>query len=184
MFIINLIQTVYDAVTDIFNEYLPMIKSLAYSLLKDYQLSEDAAQEALIRLSKNVDKIDNINSNASKNYIYTVTKNEALKLLKEKNNRKDHETDVQFYDEYGFNNVEGALDIEAFCDKYGFSLEISEILQSLSETDKDIIIYKYGAGYTLKEIAILMALDRELVYKRHQRALEKLRTVLEANNEK
>ena len=76
------------------------------------------------------------------------------------------------------------MDIEAFCDKYGFSLEISEMLQSLSETDKDIIIYKYGAGYTLKEIAILIDLDRELVYKRHQRALEKLRTVLEADNEK
>ena len=184
MFIISIIQTVYDAVTDIFNKYLPMMKSLANSLLKDYQLSEDAVQEALIRLSKNVDKIDNINSNASKNYIYTVTKNEALKLLKEKNSRKYFETDVQFYDEYAFNNIEGALDIKAFCDQYGFGLEISEMLQNLSETDKDIIIYKYGAGYTLKEIAELMALDRELVYKRHQRALEKLRTVLEAGNEK
>ena len=184
MFIINLIQTVYDAITDIFNKYLPMMKSLAYSLLKDHQLSEDAVQEALIRLFKNTDKIDNINSKSSKNYIYTVTKNEALKILAEKNNRKDYETDVQFYDEYGFNNVEGALDIKAFCDQYGFGLEISEMLQNLSETDKDIIIYKYGAGYTLKEIAELMALDRELVYKRHQRALEKLRTVLEAGNEK
>lgn len=143
MFIISIIQTVYDAVTDIFNKYLPMMKSLANSLLKDYQLSEDAVQEALIRLSKNVDKIDNINSDTSKNYIYTVTKNEALKLLEEKNNRKNHETYVQFYDEYGFNNIEGALDIEAFCDQYGFGLEISEILQNLSETDKDIIIYKY-----------------------------------------
>lgn len=82
MFIINLIQTVYDAVTDIFNKYLPMMKSLANSLLKDYQLSEDAVQEALIRLSKNVDKIDNINSNASKNYIYTVTKNEVYQSRK------------------------------------------------------------------------------------------------------
>ena len=77
------------------------MKSLAYSLLKDHQLSEDAVQEALIRLFKNTDKIDNINSKSSKNYIYTVTKNEALKILAEKNNRKDYETDVQFYDEYG-----------------------------------------------------------------------------------
>ena len=83
LFIISIIQTVCDAVTDIFNKYLPMMKSLANSLLKDYQLSEDAVQEALIRLSENVDKIDNINSNASKNYIYTVIKNEALKLLED-----------------------------------------------------------------------------------------------------
>ena len=54
----------------------------------------------------------------------------------------------------------------------------------LIETDKDIIVYKYGAGYSLKEIAQLMDLDREVVYKRHQRALEKLRAILEAEDEK
>lgn len=184
MLIINLIQTVYDSATDIFNKYLPMMKNLAYSMLKDHQLTEDAVQEALVRLSKNIDKIDNINSNASKNYIYTVTKNEALKILEDINKRKDYETDVKFYGEYGLNNIEGTLDVNAFCDEYGFSSEISEILLNLNEIDKDIIIYRYGAGYTLKEIASLMNLDRELVYKRHQRALEKLKSVLEACNEK
>ena len=184
MFIINLIQTVYDAVTDIFNKYLPMMKSLAKSLLKDDQLSEDAVQEALVRLSQNTHKIDNINSNAGKNYIYTVTKNEALKILNDEKNKKIFEKDVQFYDKNGFNNIEGSPDIDAFRDENGFSMEIAEALKELSETDKDIIVYKYGAGYSLKEIAQLMDLDREVVYKRHQRALEKLRAILEAEDEK
>jgi len=87
LFLISIIQTVYDAVTDIFNKYLPMMKSLAYSLLNDDQLSEDAVQEALVKLSQNTDKIDNINSSASKNYIYTVTKNEALKILNDENKK-------------------------------------------------------------------------------------------------
>lgn len=88
MFLISIVQTVYDAVTDIFNKYLPMMKSLAKSLLNDDQLSEDAVQEALVRLSQNTHKIDNINSNAGKNYIYTVTKNEALKILNDEKNKK------------------------------------------------------------------------------------------------
>ena len=71
MFLISIVQTVYDAVTEIFNKYLPMMKSLAKSLLNDDQLSEDAVQEALVRLSQNTHKIDNINSNAGKNYITT-----------------------------------------------------------------------------------------------------------------
>ena len=183
MFIFNIIQIVQDAVTDIFKKYRTMMENLAYSLLKDHQLSEDAVQEAIIKLSKNTDKIDNIDSNASKNYIYTVTKNEALKILEE-NNRTISEEDVQFYGENGLYNIAGAMNIEAFCDQYGFGIEISDILQGLNETDKDIIIYKYGAGYSLKEIAELMDLDREVVYKRHQRALGKLKAVLEAENEK
>lgn len=184
MFLISIVQTVYDAVTDIFNKYLPMMKSLAKSLLNDDQLSEDAVQEALVRLSQNTHKIDNINSNAGKNYIYTVTKNEALKILNDEKNKKFFEKDVQFYDKNGFNNIEGSPDIGAFRDDNGFSMEIAEALKELSETDKDIIVYKYGAGYSLKEIAQLMDLDREVVYKRHQRALEKLRAILEAEDEK
>ncbi len=161
-----------------------MMKSLAKSLLNDDQLSEDAVQEALVRLSQNTHKIDNINSNAGKNYIYTVTKNEALKILNDEKNKKIFEKDVQFYDKNGFNNIEGSPDIDAFRDENGFSMEIAEALKELSETDKDIIVYKYGAGYSLKEIAQLMDLDREVVYKRHQRALEKLRAILEAEDEK
>ena len=88
MFLISIVQTIYDAVTDIFNKYLPMMKSLAYSMINDDQLSEDAVQEALVKLSQNTHKIDNINSSASKNYIYTVTKNEALKILREEKDKK------------------------------------------------------------------------------------------------
>ena len=184
LIIVNALQIVYDKATDIFNKYLPMMKSLAFSLLKDHQLSEDAVQEALIRLSKNTGKIDNINSKASKNYIYTVTKNEALRILKKEKNREDHEEDVQLFDEDGFNNIGGQTDIEAFADEYGFSSEVASLLEELSEVDRDIIVYKYGAGYSLKEIAELMGMDREAVYKRHQRALVKLKEILEAGNEK
>jgi len=183
LLLISIIQTVYDAVTDIFNKYLPMMKSLAYSLLNDDQLSEDAVQEALVKLSQNTDKIDNINSSASKNYIYTVTKNEALKILRDEKNKEIFETDVQFRDKNGFNNIAGSPDIDAFRDEYGFSMEVAEALRKLSETDMDIMVYRYGAGYPLKEIAKLMGLNREVVYKRHQRALEKLKAILEAEDE-
>ena len=81
VFIISVIQIVQDAMTDLFEKwYKTMMQSLAYSILKDHQLSEDAVQEALIRLSRNKEKIGNIDSKKTKSYIYTVTKNEALRL--------------------------------------------------------------------------------------------------------
>ena len=184
MFIISIIQTIHDAFEEVFNKYLPMMRNLSFSIIKDYHLAEDAVQKAMVRLSQNTDKIDNIDSNQSKNYVYTVTKNEALKITIKENNRNYYEEDVQFYNEPGLNNIEGQLDIDAFCDKYGFSMEMAEVINNLGEIDKDIIIYKYGAGYSLKEIAELMELSYDVISKRHQRALRKVKEVLEADNEK
>ena len=184
MFIINLIQTVYDAVTDIFNKYLPMMKSLAFSILGDYQLSEDAVQETLIKLHQNSNKIDNIDAKDTKNYIYTVIRNEALTIKRKEDKRKKYETDVQFIKESEFINIKGQLDIDAFCNKYSFGPEISEVLEKLSLADRDILAYKYCFGYSFSEISKIMDMDRDAVYKRHKRALDKLRSILEAGNEK
>lgn len=184
MFLVSIIQTIQDTVEGILNKYLPMMRRLALSLIKDYHLSEDAVQEALLRLSQNADKIDNIDSNRSKNYIYTVTKNEALRILEKEKIKNYFEKDVRFLEEYGLNDVEGQLDIDVFCDNYGFSTELAEVIRNLGETDKDIIIYKYGSGYSLKEISELMDLSYDAVDKRHQRALKKVREQLEADYEK
>ena len=184
MFITSIIQTVYDTVADLLEKYVPMMKSLAYSILNDYQLSEDAVQEALVRLYQNKEKLGNIDSKESKNFIYTITKNEALRLAQKELTKNNNEIDVQLFEESGFNNIEGQLDIDAFCDEQGFSMMITEALKGLSKTDRDIIAFKYGAGYTLKEIAGILNMEKDTVYKRHQRALDKLKNILESDNEK
>ena len=184
MFLFNVVQIIQDAVEDLFNKYLPMMENLARSIIRDNYLSEDAVQEALFRLSQNADKIDNINSNRSKNYVYTVTKNEAIKILEKEIIKNNNEIDIHLYIEKGLDIIEGQLDIDAFCDKYGFGLNIVEALKKLSETDRDIIIYKYGAGHSLKEIADIMDMGREAVYKRHQRTLNQLKKELEVEDEK
>jgi RNA polymerase sigma factor (sigma-70 family) len=183
LFIISLIQTVKDIAEDIFKKYLSMMKNLSFSILRDFHLSEDAVQRAMLNLHLNREKIDNIDSKESKNYIYTVTKNEALKILREEKRKKEHEVDVQSYDENGLTNIAGQLDVEVFCNEYGFGPSVAEALESLVEEDRDIIVYKYGAGYSLKEIAVIMDMSKEAVYKRHQRALDKVGKALEAKDE-
>lgn len=49
------------------------------------------------------------------------------------------------------------------------------MLHHLDAIDRDIIIYKYGAGYTVKEIARLMDKTPDYVYKRLQRSFKKLK---------
>lgn len=174
MFIFSLLQVIQDAFTEMFEKYHLMMKNLAYSILKDYQLAEDAVQESLLSLSKNMDKIDNIHSDRSKNYIYTITKNKSLSMLK----KQKSENSVQFYDTEELNHIEGELDINAFCDDFGFSEKVAEALSGLDAVDRDIIVYRFGAGYSGKEIAKMLGKEPDYVYKRLQRAMKKLQKVL------
>ena len=138
-------------------------------------------QESLLALSKNLDKLDDVDSAKSKNYIYTVTKNEAL-TMREKIN-KNFQRDVQFYDDEEVNNIKGDLDIEAFCDERGLGEDVLELLSSLDELDKDILVYRFADGYSVKEIAEMMEKNPDFVYKRIQRALVKLRTCLRGESD-
>ncbi len=183
MFIINVLQIIQDSAEDLFKKYLPMMRSLALSILKDYHLSEDAVQEALVKLHRYSDKIDNIDSKATKNYVYTVIRNESITIKRKEERRNNFEQNVQFDDEYALNTIEGQVDIGDFCNKYGFGPEISEELEKLSLIDRDILTYKYSFGYSFKEISEIMDMSRDAVYKRHKRALDKLKSLLESRDE-
>lgn len=171
----TIIQVIYDAITDLAQEYRNMMLSLSYSILKDYQYAEDITQEALLILSRNMDKMDNIYSSRSKNYVYTITKNLAISMYRSLKN----ENTVQSDKDNSLSNIEGYLDIEAFGNEYGFSEEIMNALAKLDELDRDILCYKYGAGYTGREIAKLTNSNPDFIYKRMQRAISKLRKIIE-----
>ena len=181
MFILTAARIVKKSIEEIYARYGVMMKNLAYSIIRDYQYAEDSVQESLLALSKNLDKLDDVDSAKSKNYIYTVTKNEAL-TMREKIN-KNFQRDVQFYDDEEVNNIKGDLDIEAFCDERGLGEDVLELLSSLDELDKDILVYRFADGYSVKEIAEMMEKNPDFVYKRIQRALVKLRTCLRGESD-
>lgn len=170
----SILQVVYDALNDLIKQYKPMMISVAYSILRDYHYTEDVVQDALLQLSQNMDKMDNIYSKRSESYIYIVTKNATISLYRKINN----EEPVIFDDQNPLYNIEGSLDVEAFQNKYGYSAEIMDALSELNEMDRDILCLMYGDGYSGKEIAKLLDCKPDIVFKRLQRAREKLRVAL------
>lgn len=169
----TLIQIIADTIDEVEKRYRTMMQNLAYSILRNHQSAEDAVQEALFNLSQNMDKLDNIHSRQSQNYIYTITKNAALSLQK-----KESRYAVPAYDEEEIQRIPGQLDVEAFANQYGFSPQVAEALEQLEPLDRDILCYRYGAGYTVKEIARYIGESRDFVYKRMQRAEAKLAGIL------
>lgn len=173
--LLPILQIAIDAINDLIRQYKPMMVSLAYSILRDYHYTEDAVQDALMQLSQNMDKMDNLYSKKSESYIYIVTRNATISLYREIN----HEEPVIFDDQNPFYNIEGSLDVEAFQNKYGYSQEIMDALSCLNEMDRDILCMMYGDGYSGKEIAKILDVKPEIVFKRLQRARERLRIALE-----
>ena len=173
---LKLLALIKADIESLYRKYGSMMKNLAESILGDYQYAEDVVQEALVSLSENMDKMDDLDSSRTKNYIYTVTKNKALSVRK--NIMGKNREAVQFYDEEEVNNIKGDLDIKAFCDERGLGEGVLEILSSLSELDKDILIYRFADGYSVKEIGEMTGHNPDFIYKRIQRAVAKLRKEL------
>lgn len=170
-----ILQVIDSAINDIVIKYKKMMNTIAKNIIKDEHLAEDIVQISFLRINKNLKKIDNVNSAETKNYIITITRNVAFSMIKKENKIQEN---VQFIDEDRFNNIEGEINIEVFKDKYGFNDDIVEVLSAINEVDKDIITLRYGAGYSCKEIAEILEMSQDSVYKRCQRTLGKLEKVI------
>lgn len=65
---------------EIYNKYSKLMYKVAYEILSDSFLAEDAVQQALIKIIKNLDKIDKTFNNRTRNFIAVITKNEAINI--------------------------------------------------------------------------------------------------------
>lgn len=57
--------------------------------------------------------------------------------------------------------------------------QVRAALEQLSEIDREVLIQRYVEQLTVPEIAAVMELSEAAAYKRHARALEKLRSLIE-----
>ena len=174
-----LVSVIKDFAELISEKYKAMMMKLSLQITGNREDAEEAVQDALLSAYRNQNKLTDMNSAEARNYIYTVTKNAALKIRMK---QSKHDADVTFSDVEGFISIEGQPDIDAFKDEYGFSEEIATALKRLSNEDRDLICYYYGAGYNYREIAGLMGISPQTLRKRMERIKAKLAEILNREN--
>lgn len=133
--------------------------------------AEDVVHDAMLRIIKNIDKIDISNKRKTKAFCVTVVRNRAIDCLRRKSNN-----DVSYNDEM------------AVEDKNAFVFnptEINEVYQilyqaldSLSETYKTVCTLKYVNGLKEREIAEVLDLPAKTVSLRIFRGKQILRESL------
>ena len=79
---LNLIETEEgkSKFENIYSKYKNFLFNTAISVLNDYHDAEDALQNILFVIAKNIDKIDTDNENKLKSYLRVVVKNASIDL--------------------------------------------------------------------------------------------------------
>ncbi len=163
------------------DKYGLLIYKAAFEILHDRDAVEDVKQEVLIKCSMKVETLEKMKENHMAAYIYTAAKNTAI------NEYRRRIVAAKAIDKYifqeGDNLIADRVDFVAFESKYGFSAEMMEILENLSEIDRDILVMKFYHRFSNEEIARELNTNVEHVKKRFQRAKKKLAVMLTERGE-
>lgn len=68
----------------LYEKYRYLMQKVATDVLRDCFLAEDAVHDAFMHLAKNMGKVDETDSVATKRYLITITKNAAIDIYRKK----------------------------------------------------------------------------------------------------
>ena len=133
----------------VYEKYRQIMFYVANKILKDDHLSEDAVHNAFLRIIKNIDKIDEVDSPRTKAFIVIIVERIAIDFYRKRKREKVSESNLAI------------------------------ALAKLNESYFQVLSLKFQYGFSNKEIANALNLGEENVYKRIQRARKKLKEILE-----
>lgn len=148
---------------------------IAMQILKDYQLAEDAVQEAFLRLVKNFSKIGEVNCPRTRLFVVVIVRNVAITMLA----NYEKQAIIEIPD--APIPIEYSLEEDIF-GKIAYEGVLSAI-QELPFIYRDVLYFQCVEEYKLVEISKLLGIELETVKKRAQRGRKKLLEKLEENKE-
>ncbi len=135
---------------------------VAYKILHDKYLAEDAVQQAFIRIINNLKKIDENNCHKTRGFLVVICRNVAKDIYKSKTNLNKE------------NIIDEIIDftsdpVELIINRETINKVISEV-KGLKPIYKDVMILKYSHGCTNEEISKLLNISSDAIRKRLERA--------------
>lgn len=158
------------------NEYSGFVFRVCLAVLGSVGAKEDAqecASDVFAAVYKNIEKID-LSKGSLKGYLAFIAKNAAIDRRRKLGKEKALTVSLE--------GLDGAFaDASAFekSEKKERSRLVAAAIRDLGEPDSTIILRKYFFGESAKQIGERLSLSAQNVQKRSQRALEKLKVLLE-----
>lgn len=164
----NATLTDSDKATLMFITYKNSLRQKAYTILHDYDRSEDAVQHTFAILLRHMDKIGDPFGSDAKYYLFSILTNHCYDILK--SNKKYYlMDDTELEMNYGlrFSHPDNAAE-HIICE------EILDEARKIPLIYSNLLILHAHYGYSLKEISEMLELKPATVRKRVERARKML----------
>lgn len=146
----------------LYNEYKNEAYYIAYKILDDSALAEDAVADGFLSLAGNFRTFSAIDADKKHGYIIVTIRNSARMILRK---NRHHRDDLEFIDEQYIPDE----DINRY-DR----LWIKECASRLCKADAEILYLKYALELDHKQIARLLGISQTASRKRLQKARQRL----------
>lgn len=166
-----------EIIEELYNLYEQKMYYIAYSILHDEYASEDAVQDAFVKLIKNVHKLRNTKSYGTKKYIIKLVKNAAIDIYRKRKKSLERlfektacEPDIIGKDITGQDIYGQDLENEVI-----YRQDMIERLKKLPKGYADVIILREINGMSFKEIAEKSNSTVGAVRKRYERGIRMIK---------
>lgn len=159
----------------IYTHYRNMIYLKAFSILKDHSLAEDATQDSLVKIAREIKKIDGICDKTTA-LIRIIVTHSCAELMRKDSGRDD----IPYDDAIDSGDDIIHADAEMLMKNDGLNFVTGTIVE-MSETYRDVLSLKYIYGYSISETAEILGISELNTKVRLYRARRKLKIILEEN---
>lgn len=173
MSIVPAMTNMPDTFNLIFDMYSGTMLKVACGITRDKHLAEDAVQESFLRITKNLERLEDIYSPETRGYILTITRNASLSVLKVRNGITNRECPLDEIE-----NVQESCDLEQeVISKVGFE-ELVSTIRELPKIYADVLYMDWVMELSIHEISVQLGLQEDTVKKRINRGKKTLQKQL------
>lgn len=155
----------------IYQKYRVLMYRVAYNVLNNRQDTEDAIQDAFVKIYDHIEDIGEVDSPRTRSYLMVVTRNVSLNVLRSR--KHDSGADLDELDIAADSSMEddviSQMSVEA----------IEDALRALPENYRDILYLTVFKEYDLHSAAELLGITYENAKQRLARARKKLAEMLD-----
>ena len=155
------------AFAELVRRHIDLVYSAAVRMVRDPHLAEDVTQGAFMALAQNAKQLTNRPVLAG--WLHRTAQNLAANAVRAEVRRRVREQKSAAMNDQFSNETDATWD--------HIAPHLDAALDELSETDRDVLLFRYFQGKSAREIAQTLGLSDEAAQKRVNRAVERLREI-------
>lgn len=158
--------------SQVYTDYKKLMYFMARKYLSQPELIEDAIQEMLIKIMKNLDGFSRMSIEKQKNYVMKIAKFTSIDVFNREVARHGNNFPLEDDESLGAVVIK---EIEEYDPQKIIGVNVDEYIKNLSDIDREIIICVYGYELEYEEISNRLGISQATARKRLSRAQQHLR---------